>query len=93
MATDDKADDLVGKVEEKVGWLTGDRDAEARGKLRRLDPERGHHDDEPDEAEAEAAEAAEAAQRDVRAEQYGEYDPDVDGATPAADVRPTDTEP
>ncbi|WCO65239.1 CsbD family protein [Iamia majanohamensis] len=90
MAKDDKADDLVGKVEEKVGWLTGDREAEAKGKLRRLDPDHGHHEDESEEAEAEAADAA---QRAVRAEEYGEYDPDVDGATPAADVRPADTEP
>lgn len=90
MAKDDKdKDSLVGKVEEKVGWLTGDREAEAKGKLRRLDPEHGEHEDESDEAEGSAAKEAE---KDVRAG-YGEYDPDVDDAPTAADVRPADTQP
>ncbi len=75
-----KDDDLIGKVKEKVGWLTGDRQAEAKGKLRRLDTD---HDDD------ETREAVDEAERDVRAG-YGEYDPDVDDATPAADTRPGD---
>ncbi|CAN5513090.1 hypothetical protein BH24ACT4_BH24ACT4_26180 [soil metagenome] len=87
MAKDDKDDDFVGKLEEKVGWLTGDREAEAKGKLRRLDPDHGDHEDESDDAKAQPAREAE---KDVRAD-YGEYDPDVDGATPASDTRPADS--
>ncbi len=74
---DDKdGDDLVGKVQEKLGWLTADREAEAKGKLRRLDDGTGDGSDE------EAAAAVEQAERDVRQE-YDEYDPAVDDEPPA----------
>lgn len=86
MAKDDKDDDLGGKIAEKVGWLTGDREAEAKGKLRRLHGKDSDDGDQSDEAEAEAVKEAE---KDVRAG-YGEYDPDVDGAPTASDVRPAD---
>lgn len=81
---DGKDDDLVGKVQEKVGWLTADREAEAKGKLRRLD------DGTEDGSDEEAAQAVEQAERDVRRE-YEEYDPAVDDEPPAPDVTPSDT--
>lgn len=82
-------DDLIGKVEEKVGWLTGDREAEAKGKLRRLAPEESDESDESEQADEPDADAADTAQKDVRAT-YGEYDPGVDGKPVAKDVRPRD---
>jgi len=75
-----KKDDLIGKVQEKVGWLTADREAEAKGKLKQADG---------DPADDEAVEEAE---KDLR-EDYEEYDPAVDGAPVAEDVTPADTDP
>lgn len=82
MANDD---DLIGKVKEKVGWLTGDREAEAKGKLRRLEATDDAEDGDGDQA----VDTVKEAEKDVRSD-YGEYDPDVDGATPATDIRPGD---
>jgi uncharacterized protein YjbJ (UPF0337 family) len=75
-----KKDDLIGKVQEKVGWLTADREAEAKGKLKQAD------------GDASDDEAVEQAEKDVR-EDYEEYDPDVDGAPVAQDVTPADADP
>lgn len=82
-------DDLVGKVEEKIGWLTADREVEAKGKLRRLD---AGTDDDGDAEEVDAEEVVEEAEDDLR-QAYGEYDPAVDGEPPATDVRPGDADP
>lgn len=79
-------DDLIGKLEEKVGWLTADREAEAKGKLRRLG---GDDADDADDAEESEPEAADTAQKDLRGT-YGEYDPAVDDKPVAKDVRPSD---
>lgn len=84
MAHDHK-DDLIGKIQEKTGWLTADREAEAEGKMRRLKARQGGEDASDDEAEA----VAEEAEQDLR-ESYGEYDPDVDGKPTAPDVRPVE---
>jgi len=62
---------VVGKVQEKLGWLTADRREEAKGKLRQAGE---------DGAEAEADEADEVvneAERDVRRD-YGELKPEAD---------------
>ena len=72
-------DGLVGKVQEKVGWLTADREAEAKGKARQQGGEAGDDD----------VEQAEKALR----QDYEEYDPAVDGAPVAEDVTPADTDP
>lgn len=85
----DNDDSLVGKVKEKMGWLTADRKVEAKGKLRRLERE---HDDPDDESDETKTAAAQEAENDVRAD-YGEYDPDVDDAPTAADTRPIDHQP
>ena len=79
-------DSVIGKVEEKIGWLTGDREVEAKGKLKRLDAADGEEADGDDEA---AADAVAEAEKDNRAN-YGEYDASVDGEAPAKDVRPVD---
>ena len=75
-----KTDDLIGKVQEKVGWLTADREAEAKGKLKQAD---GDPSDD---------EAVEEAEKDLR-EDYEEYDPAVDDAPVASDVTPADSDP
>jgi uncharacterized protein YjbJ (UPF0337 family) len=72
------SDDTKGKVEEAVGWLTADREAEAKGKAR----QEGDTSDE----------AVEEAERELR-EERGEYDPDVDGEPVAKDVTPADADP
>ncbi len=86
-------DDLIGKIKEKTGWLTADREVEAEGKLRRLRAAIGSEDDEADAddatGDADAAEVAEEAEHDLR-QAYGEYDPEVDDAPTAPDVRPVD---
>lgn len=81
MSDDTGKDSAKGKVEEAVGWLTADREAEARGKLERLS---GGED--VSEADVEQAE------RDVR-QADGEYDPDVDDRPVAKDVTPADSDP
>lgn len=78
-------DSVTGKVQEAVGWLTGDREAEAKGKLKRLDAD-GEGTDE------DAAAAVDQAEKDLR-EERGEYDPDVDGAPLAEDERPAEADP
>lgn len=85
MSADDN-DSLVGKVQEKVGWLTGDREAEAKGKLARLDDGSG------DESDDDAAEAVAQAEKDLR-QDYEEYDPAVDDDPTAPDVTPADIDP
>ena len=72
---------VKGKVQEAVGWLTADREAEARGKVERLSGD----------AEVDG-EQVEQAERDVRQED-GEYDPDVDDMPVAKDVTPADADP
>ncbi len=82
MSDDDtsRSDEVIGKVQEKVGWLTADREAEARGKVRQ-------------EKDGDATdEDVEAAEKDLR-QDYEEYDPAVDGAPVATDVTPADTDP
>ena len=74
-------DSTKGKVEEAVGWLTADREAEAKGKVDRLAGDEEVSDEVVDEAE-----------RDVR-EDRGEYDPDVDDQPVAKDVTPADADP
>jgi len=73
-------DELIGKVQEKVGWLTADREAEAKGKLKQSEGDTS----DPD--------AIEEAEQDLR-EDYEEYDPDVDDAPVAEDVTPADADP
>lgn len=72
------SDDTKGKIEEAVGWLTADREAEAKGKAR----QDGETSDE----------AVDEAERELR-EERGEYDPDVDGEPVAKDVTPADADP
>lgn len=89
MSRDD--DSIIGKLKEKVGWLTADRQVEARGRLERLDAdEPGESPAEPDDgserrtqgseepaADESAADATlDQAERDVRRD-YGEHDPEV----------------
>jgi uncharacterized protein YjbJ (UPF0337 family) len=75
-----KKDELIGKVQEKVGWLTADREAEAKGKLKQSEGDTS----DPD--------AVEEAEQDLR-EDYEEYDPAVDEAPVAEDVTPADADP
>ncbi|HEX7132706.1 MAG TPA: hypothetical protein VF228_09025 [Iamia sp.] len=74
-----KTHGLIGKVREKVGWLTADREAEAKGKVEQTD------DDVSDDQ-------VEQAERDLR-QDYEEYDPAVDDAPVAEDVTPADADP
>jgi uncharacterized protein YjbJ (UPF0337 family) len=73
------SDDTKGKIQEAVGWLTADREAEAKGRAR----QEGDTSDE----------AVEEAEKELRAEEYEEYDPDVDGDPVAKDVTPADSDP
>lgn len=82
--SDDK-DSVTGKVQEAVGWLTADREAEAKGKLKRLD-------DGSDGSDEDAAAAVEQAEKDVR-QAGGEYDPAVDGQPVAEDEIPAEDDP
>lgn len=76
-----KKDDVIGKVQEKVGWLTADREAEAKGKLRQ-------------ESDGDVTdEDAEQAEKQLREEKYDEYDPAVDDQPVAKDVTPSDADP
>lgn len=61
--------ELSGKVKEAVGYVTGDRRQEAKGRVeqRTTDP--------ADAASAETAGEVEAEERDVRRE-HGEYQPE-----------------
>lgn len=72
-------DGLVGKVQETLGWLTADREAEAKGKVRQEGGETGEDD-------------VERAERALR-QDYEEYDPAVDDAPVAEDVTPADADP
>lgn len=74
-------DGLIGKVQETVGWLTADREAEAKGKVRQEGGEAGGDDDDVERAE------------DALRQDYEEYDPAVDGAPVAEDVTPADADP
>lgn len=74
-------DSVKGKVQEAVGWLTADREAEAKGKVERLAGDEEVTD-----------EHVEAAERDLR-QDYDEYDPDVDDQPVAKDVTPADSDP
>jgi uncharacterized protein YjbJ (UPF0337 family) len=74
-----KTHGLIGRIREKVGWLTADREAEAKGKVEQTD------DDVSDDE-------VERAERDLR-QDYEEYDPAVDGAPVAEDVTPADADP
>lgn len=76
-----KDDSLKGKVTEAVGWLTADREAEAKGKAERMAGGDEVTDDDVEEAE-----------KDLR-QDYEEYDPAVDGAPVAEDVTPADADP
>jgi uncharacterized protein YjbJ (UPF0337 family) len=78
----DNSDSVKGKVQEAVGWLTADREAEAKGKVERL---AGSKDDITDEV-------VEQAEQDLR-QDYDEYDPAVDGEPVAEDVTPADADP
>lgn len=80
------ASNLIGRLKEAVGWLTGDRRTEAEGRLDQIDDGTG-----PDD-EAARSDIVDRAERDVR-QGYGEYDPAVDDAETAADVMPADEEP
>lgn len=73
------SDDTKGKIEEAVGWLTADREAEAKGKAR----QEGDTSDE----------AVERAEKELREEEYEEYDPAVDDEPVAKDVTPADADP
>jgi uncharacterized protein YjbJ (UPF0337 family) len=68
----DGAKDVVGKVREKLGWLTADREEEAKGRLIQADAE-GVGSDGGDEATEEAVEQAELEVRD----EYGELAPEA----------------
>jgi len=76
--TGKKDDSLKGKVTEAVGWLTADREAEAKGKAERLAGGEEVTDDD-----------VEAVEKDLR-QDYEEYDPAVDDQPVAADVTPAD---
>ena len=76
-----KDDSLKGKVEEAVGWLTADREAEAKGKVERLAGGEDVTDEDVEQAE-----------RDLR-QDYEEYDPAVDDEPVAPDVTPADSDP
>lgn len=81
MSDDTSKDDSVkGRVTEAVGWLTGDREAEAKGKAERLAG-----------GEEVTDEDVEAVERDLR-QDYEEYDPAVDDEPVAADVTPADAD-
>lgn len=77
----DNSDSVKGKVQEAVGWLTADREAEAKGKVERLAGDGEVTDEMVEEAE-----------KDVR-QDYDEYDPSVDDQPVAPDVTPADTDP
>lgn len=64
-----------------MGWLTADREAEAKGKAERLSGDEEVTDDD-----------VEAAEKDLR-QDYEEYDPAVDEAPVAQDVTPADSDP
>lgn len=82
---DKDGDSTLGKVQQAVGWLTGDREAEAKGKLRRVEGEGGDAGADPDEVVADA-------EQELR-QTYGEHDPSVDGAPVAGTKRPGDPAP
>lgn len=82
MSDDTGTDDSVkGKVTEAVGWLTADREAEAKGKAERLAGGGDVTDEDVEQAE-----------KDLR-QDYEEYDPAVDDEPVAPDVTPADTDP
>ena len=69
----DGARTLVGRIREKLGWLTADRMEEARGRLAQVRSER---DAVPRDQDAAAAEAVDRAELEVR-EEYGDLAPEV----------------
>ena len=85
MADDDNGDDadgddkssLGGKITEKLGWLTADRQMEAEGRLKQTEAAglSGAEEDDNDD-EAAAAGAADQAELEVRRD-YDELHPDV----------------
>lgn len=81
MSDDTGKDSVKGKVTEAVGWLTADREAEAKGKVERLVGGEEVSDEDVEQAE-----------RDLR-EDYEEYAPAVDDAPVAEDVTPADADP
>ncbi len=82
MSDDTGSDDsLKGKVGEAIGWLTADREAEARGKVERVSGDEEVTDEQVEQAE-----------QDIRQED-GEYDPAVDDQPVARDVTPADADP
>lgn len=85
MSDDTGTDSTKGKVEEAVGWLTADREAEAKGKVERLSGGEELSD-------GEQAELVDQAEQDVR-RRNGEHDPSVDGLPVAKDVTPADSDP
>ncbi|MEJ7583183.1 MAG: hypothetical protein WKF43_03670 [Acidimicrobiales bacterium] len=78
MADDETTDDpdedtssLGGKITEKLGWLTADRQMEAEGRLNQTEDDGLSGDDD------DAARAADAAQLEVRRD-YDELHPDIE---------------
>lgn len=67
---------LMGKVNEKLGWLTADRTKEAQGRLQQADAAGGNRHDGGEDEDSSAADAVDKAERQVRAE-YGDLAPGV----------------
>lgn len=76
-------DSTIGKIEEKIGWLTADRKVEAKGKLRRLDADAEDGNDADADAEEGDGEVGarhatlDDAEQELR-QDYGEHDPAVE---------------
>ena len=74
----DGARTLVGRIREKLGWLTADRMEEARGRLAQADAAgvRSERSAVPRDQDDAAAEAVDRAELEVR-EEYGDLAPEV----------------
>jgi len=74
----DGARTLVGRIREKLGWLTADRMEEARGRLAQADAAGvpSTRDAVPRDQDDAAAEAVDRAELEVR-EEYGDLAPEV----------------
>ena len=74
----DRGGSIVGKVEEKLGWLTADRQQEAKGRLRQAEAADLPSDPEavPADEDAAAADAVDQAELQIR-DEYGDLAPGV----------------
>jgi hypothetical protein len=74
----DGARTLVGRIREKLGWLTADRMEEARGRLAQADAAGvpSSSDAAPRDQDDSAAEAVDRAELEVR-EDYGDLAPEA----------------